>query len=350
MCKMKIAIDLTPLFNRKWTGIELYAIDLYKALLTTNHEIIPIFNQKNELDNNAKAYIIKRKTKRLLLENYYLSKAVRTIHADITIFPIFPPPIDLYINQKTKIVPVIHDTAFIEYYYTLKFAAKYYLTPKAYISLRKSNFIITISESSKKKLEKYTNLRVVNWGENISKDFLNASKFIDVEDLKQFNLLPYEYYISVSTIEPRKNFKYLLKVIAPLLKKEKSKLVLVGRKGWGDDMELKKRIEELKDYLVFTEYVDIKVLQSLYHYANAFALLSLDEGFGRTPLEAIACGCNKIIVSDIDIFHETLGNSGNYLPLDDESYCISAFLDNQWERVKENFTIPFNVMEEKIKL
>ena len=66
MCKMKIAIDLTPLFNRKWTGIELYAIDLYKALLTTNHEIIPIFNQKNELDNNAKAYIIKRKTKRLL--------------------------------------------------------------------------------------------------------------------------------------------------------------------------------------------------------------------------------------------------------------------------------------------
>ena len=29
---MKIAIDLTPLYGRKWTGVELYAIDLYHAL------------------------------------------------------------------------------------------------------------------------------------------------------------------------------------------------------------------------------------------------------------------------------------------------------------------------------
>lgn len=26
---MKIAIDLTPLYNRKKTGVELYAVDLY---------------------------------------------------------------------------------------------------------------------------------------------------------------------------------------------------------------------------------------------------------------------------------------------------------------------------------
>ena len=40
---MKILIDLTPLYGRKWTGVELYAIDLYRALLKTSHTVIPIF-------------------------------------------------------------------------------------------------------------------------------------------------------------------------------------------------------------------------------------------------------------------------------------------------------------------
>ncbi len=75
---MKIAIDLTPLYGRKWTGVELYAIDLYHALLELNYEVIPIFHVKNDLDDNPNSYIIKP-TKRLLLENLALSKAIRTI-------------------------------------------------------------------------------------------------------------------------------------------------------------------------------------------------------------------------------------------------------------------------------
>jgi hypothetical protein len=74
---MKIAIDLTPLHGRKWTGVELYAIDLYHALLELNYEVIPIFHVKNDLDDNPNSFIIKP-TKRLLLENFALSKAIRT--------------------------------------------------------------------------------------------------------------------------------------------------------------------------------------------------------------------------------------------------------------------------------
>lgn len=55
---MIIAIDLTPLYGRKRTGVEMYAIDLYKALLTTGHKVIPIFHVKNEIDQNLNAYII----------------------------------------------------------------------------------------------------------------------------------------------------------------------------------------------------------------------------------------------------------------------------------------------------
>lgn len=344
---MKIAIDLTPLHGRKWTGVELYAIDLYRSLLDLGYEVIPIFYESNDLDNNSSAFII-GKTKRLLLENYSLSKALRTIKADIALFPIFPPPIDIYINRPSKIVPVIHDTAFIRYRSTLKFAAKYYLTPKYKIALKVSDYLVTISETSKKQLSDYSKLRILNWGENISVDFKKENLRISDKHLNQFNLLPNQYYISVSTIEPRKNLKYLLDIIQDELIQNQKRLVLVGRKGWGNDIELQKKIEKLQEYIVFTDYVTLEELQSLYHYAYAFALMSLDEGFGRTPLEAIACGCKRIIVSDIDVFHETMGNYVNYLPLDDTKFCKYQFLQKQWKTTDKDFPVPFDDMVKKI--
>ena len=346
---MKIAIDLTPLHGRKWTGVELYAIDLYHTLLELNYDVVPIFHVENDLDNNSSAFMI-GKTKRLWLENYSLSKALRTIKADVALFPIFPPPIDIYINRPSKIVPVIHDTAFIRYRSTLKFAAKYYLTPKYKIALKASDYLVTISETSKKQLSDYSKLRILNWGENISVDFKKENLRISDKHLNQFNLLPNQYYISVSTIEPRKNLKYLLDIIQDELIQNQKKLVLVGRKGWGNDIELQKKIEKLQEYIVFTDYVTLEELQSLYHYAYAFALMSLDEGFGRTPLEAIACGCKRIIVSDIDVFHETMGNYVNYLPLNNTNFCKHQFLQKQWKITDKDFPIPFNDMIKKIFL
>lgn len=346
---MKIAIDLTPLHGRKWTGVELYAIDLYHTLLELNYDVVPIFHVENDLDNNSSAFMI-GKTKRLWLENYSLSKALRTIKADVALFPIFPPPIDIYINRPSKIVPVIHDTAFIRYRSTLKYAAKYYLTPKYKIALKASDYLVTISETSKKQLSDYSKLRILNWGENISVDFQKENLRISDKQLNQFNLLPNQYYISVSTIEPRKNLKYLLDIIQDELIQNQKKLVLVGRKGWGNDIELQKKIEKLQEYIVFTDYVTLEELQSLYHYAYAFTLMSLDEGFGRTPLEAIACGCKRIIVSDIDVFHETMGNYVNYLPLNNTNFCKHQFLQKQWKITDKDFPIPFNDMIKKIFL
>lgn len=130
-------------------------------------------------------------------------------------------------------------------------------------------------------------------------------------------------------------------MIAPILKERNMKLVLVGRKGWGHDEELKNLIEQMKDYLIFTEYVSEETLVSLYHYAYAFALLSLDEGFGRTPFEAVACGCKRIILSDIEIFHETFEGNATFLPLNNESKATLILSKNKIKEVIPGFTLPF---------
>ena len=190
---MKIAIDLTPLHGRKWTGVELYAIDLYHALLELNYEVIPIFHVKNDLDDNPNSFIIKP-TKRLLLENFALSKAIRTIKADVALFPIFPPPVDVYFCCKTKIMPTIHDLAFLKYRSTINFAAKYYLTPKTLWAFKQADELITISETVKKKLQHYTQLTIKNWGENISSDFrkenlsINAKMILDCNRINTISL------------------------------------------------------------------------------------------------------------------------------------------------------------------
>lgn len=341
---MKIAIDLTALYGRRWTGIEFYAVDLYKALLTTAHEIIPIIHEHNEIDESGHAYIIPH-CSRLVLENLALSKAIRKINADIVFFPVFPPPIDIYFGCKSKIFKVVHDLVHFEYRETIPFAAKYYYTPKIIWMLKKADAIITISETTRKKLSKYTKLPVYNCGENIASEYRCCQTRAKQEHLNKWNLEQGKYLISVSTIEPRKNLKYLLNVVKPMLEEKGMKLVLVGKKRPSQDKELEMMIGRLGDRLIFTEYVDVDYLISLYKYSFAFILLSIYEGFGRTPFEAVACGCKRIILSDIEVFHETFDGNATFLPLNDLRVSEDCLRNENFVEVQTDFKIPFDVLE-----
>lgn len=344
---MKIAIDLTPLYGRKRTGVEMYAIDFYRALLKTKHTIIPIFHCKNEVYESFNANIIPQKN-RLWLENVSLSRAVRSIKPDIVVFPIFPPPVDIYFCCNAKIYQTIHDTVFLRYRDTQNFAAKYYHLPKEKLALKKLDGIITISETVKRQLQQFTHKPIYNLGENIATEYKNAKEKVNSELLKKWGLTSNSYYISVSTIEPRKNFDYLLEVILPVLEKQNRTLVLVGRKGWGNNDKLRRMIEKAGNRLIFTDYVSMEELFSLYHYAYAFALLSKDEGFGRTPFEAVACGCKRIILSDIEIFHETFEDNALFLPLDSVEESRNILINTALPLIDDEMSLPFNVLEERI--
>lgn len=344
---MRIVIDLTPLYGRKHTGVEMYAIDLYRALLTTGHQIVPIFHVKNEVDENPNAYIIPKRN-RLWLENVSLSRAVRKVKADFVIFPIFPPPVDIYYGCRSKIYQTIHDTVFLRYRDTQNFAAKYYHLPKGKLALRQLYGIITISETVKRQLQEYTDKPVYNLGENIAAEYKNAQQKADVCLLEKWGLKEDGYYISVSTIEPRKNFDYLMEAIIPVLKEQNRKLVLVGRKGWGDNERLSRLVEQAGKSVIFTGYVEQAELFSLYRFAYAFALLSKDEGFGRTPFEAAACGCKRIILSDIEIFHETFEGNALFLPLNNVDECRDLIENSPIPVVNDDFPIPFDVLENRV--
>ncbi|MFG5856994.1 MAG: glycosyltransferase family 4 protein [Dysgonomonas mossii] len=345
---MKIAIDMTPLYNRKLTGVENYGIELYQALIKTSADVYPIFRMENILDNNPNTIIIKE-SNRLLVDNLLLSKTVRSLNIKSVIFPIFPPPIDIYWRKKYLVATTIHDLAFKHFSSTLSLNARIYIKPKLNLALKHADKIITISETVKKEIEKYTNKQVINWGENISKKYLQTEDYIKEAFLSQWELKPDNYFLSVSTIEPRKNFKYLLQIFKEYRNIDHSiKLVLVGRKGWGKDKELNRLVTELSNSIIFTNYISNEELMTLYHYSKAFFLLSLYEGFGRTPLEALACDA-RVFVSDIPIFRETLKENVIYLPLNDIDNCIKILNNYDFtSNKKKNIDIPFDILDNNI--
>ncbi len=347
---MKIAIDLTPLYKRRITGVEIYGIEMYKALMKTGHEIFPIFRKENTLDSNPNAQIL-GSANRLIVENLLLPREIRKGGYDVVLFPIFPPPFGVYGMCGTKIVPTIHDLTIFRYPDMLTLGAKYYLKPKYRHALKNASLIVTISESVKEELLGYTDLSVVNWGESISSDLQNIHSRINESLLSKWSLTPHKYLISVSTLEPRKNLKYLLGIFAILVKRDPDlKLVLVGRMGWGRDRELERRIRDLGDSLLFTGFVSTDELVNLNHFARAFFLLSFYEGFGRTPLEAIACGCRHVFVSDIPVFHETMGTFAEYLPLDSAARCAELFFKHDFERNNPvKIQLPFFTLEQNVQ-
>lgn len=124
------------------------------------------------------------------------------------------------------------------------------------------------------------------------------------------------FILCVGTLEPRKNQKTLVE--AYLLARESTPsimpLVIIGRKGWGDDrLHHKLKIGIYSDKNIY--YLDDapnQILSWAYQNATIVALPSVHEGFGLPIIEAFQYG-KPAILSDIPIFRE-IGGPSLYVP------------------------------------
>jgi len=117
----------------------------------------------------------------------------------------------------------------------------------------------------------------------------------------------------VGTFIPRKNVLRLLYAYHKLPDDTKSryKLVIIGkRKGplYNEALETITRLN-LEERVILTGYVSQEDLPLLYNSASLFVFLSLYEGFGLTPLEAMACG-TPVIASRTSSLPEVINDAG----------------------------------------
>ncbi|WP_279118024.1 glycosyltransferase family 4 protein [Fusobacterium varium] len=221
-------------------------------------------------------------------------------------------------------IVIIHDisTKVNSKFYSKKFSIFYNILNK--IITKTSIKILTVSEFSKKEIMKYYNI-------NSSKiDIVyNAWQHMEriIEDrkiLEKLRLKNKKFYLGVSSINPNKNFKYIIELAK--LYPEKI-FVIVGKlnqKVFGN-MNLEKI-----DNIVWAGYITDEELKALYKNTLGFIYPSFYEGFGIPPMEALACGCKKVYVSDTSCLPEIFEDSVIYL----NPYKVEKIL-NEREAIKE---------------
>lgn len=119
--------------------------------------------------------------------------------------------------------------------------------------------------------------------------------------------LPNQYIVSISTIQPRKNYENMLRAFAVLAKQNnKLQYLIGGKRGWYFEnlASLVKQlgIEKQVRFLGFIS--DTQKLELLKH-AKAFVYASIEEGFGIPNLEAYAYGA-PVVTSDIPVIREVM--------------------------------------------
>ncbi|HEV7217071.1 MAG TPA: glycosyltransferase family 1 protein [Chloroflexota bacterium] len=124
--------------------------------------------------------------------------------------------------------------------------------------------------------------------------------------------LPGRFVMTLGTLQPRKNYGRLIQAYADLLRDGGLDwdLVIVGRPGWlyanlAADVA---RLGLAGRVHFLTDAVDAH-LPALYSLADVFILVSLYEGFGLPPLEAMACG-TPVIVANVSSLPEVVGDAG----------------------------------------
>lgn len=124
------------------------------------------------------------------------------------------------------------------------------------------------------------------------------------------------FFLHVGHLEPRKNLELLLTAFAQFTETHSSRhqLFLVGA-DHGDSHWLCGHAADLgiRERVFFLGVVTEQRLHDLYQEASAVLTPSLYEGFGMTPLEALAAG-KPTLVSDRGALPEVVGEAGVVLP------------------------------------
>jgi glycosyltransferase involved in cell wall biosynthesis len=131
-----------------------------------------------------------------------------------------------------------------------------------------------------------------------------------------------DFLLYVGDLSTHKNLPFLLDVFEEAGVPDR--LVLVGRRGEGYS-HLRARIESspAAARVTLLENVEDPELDGLYRDALATVLPSRYEGFGLTPLEAMARDC-PVLASDIPAVREVAGAGALLLPLDGHAAWVDA--------------------------
>ncbi|WP_274628441.1 glycosyltransferase family 4 protein [Arvimicrobium flavum] len=232
----------------------------------------------------------------------------------------FVPPLE----TKSPVLPLIHDLSFERLPHTHPADRVAFLRSR----LRTVNeypFINTLSHFSASEIAEVYGYPIDRIGvthPGVNERMYRKPDAAALAQVERMGLAERSYFLTVGTVEPRKNHKVLVEAYVglPAEVRRRCPLVIVGASGWGS-LDVPGQDELVRDGSIrFTGYASEDVVHALYARARALLFPTLYEGFGIPVAEAMASGLQPI-VSDIPVMREVAGDVGIYIdPKDAEAW------------------------------
>ncbi len=239
-------------------------------------------------------------------------------------------------RSDTMTVATIHDLYFLSHPETAeRYGGRYFRKALRRYANRIDHFI-AVSECTRRDLIEQLDvppdkITVIHHGLD---PIFQGRPVTDASGLAPALRIDRPFFLSVGTIEPRKNHTFLIEALHAwrMQSGEDILLVIAGRRGWGAE-GVARAVEKLhaEEWVRMTGYVDRETLHRLYCGCRAVILTPLYEGFGLPALEAMACGA-PVLASDVPALREVLGGAGHFFPVDNrEAFltCLASLLDER---------------------
>jgi glycosyltransferase involved in cell wall biosynthesis len=248
-------------------------------------------------------------------EQTWLRRAVRDDRPDVFFAPAYTAPL----GTGVPTVITIHDVAFAahpEWFRIREGIRRRWLTERA---ARHAALVLTVSDFSRQEIARHFNIaaaciRVIREG-------LAPRAAATQPESRREPLVLY-----VGSIFNRRRLPDLIGGFARATRDiPDARLAIVGDdRSWPPlSLPAVAHAHGVERKVEIRRYVDDEELARLYAAASVFGFLSEYEGFGITPLEALAAGVPSVVL-DTPVAREIYGDAAMYVPPDDEHATADA--------------------------
>lgn len=315
---MKIGIEAQRIFRKKKHGMDIYALELIRALqkLDQTNEYV-VFVKPDEdvcLHSSENMKVVKVKGATYVdWEQIWLPKAIKASGVDMMHYTSNTAPL----NSPVPYLVTLHDIIYMHsfsggtFYQTAGHFYRKFIVPKI---TKKANYVFTVSDFEKIQI---SNTLKIN--ENKLKVIPNAysSTFRKIKSQETLDLvknkycLPDEFILFLGNEAPKKNLVNVLRAYAKYVDENASPTPLVILETThGQILQHLAKIKrlDLLDKISLPGYIMHSDLPKIYNLATLFLYPSLRESFGIPIIEAMACG-TPVITSTTTAMPEVAGKA-----------------------------------------
>ncbi len=317
--RLKLTIDIAPLFEPQWTGIPVFTRRLVESLQRSRAMDLAFSYNLSAIPPALVAQTLRAGTGTFLLtafdrqhpdDHKVIDPAIPLLFPSVkTAFGVTRREASVVHDMSTLFMPENHEPANVAYHLD-NLAAE----------LATNDVTFCVSDATAASLamafpSTAPKLRTLSQFADWPPEFPVMDHNLPAIGLGR-------YAVVIGTIEPRKNLGLLIDSLPlPELTRSNLRFIVIGRKGWKVDEFMAGLTDAQRSKIIFSGFVSEFTKYRLIRHAEFLVYPSLYEGFGIPALEAMSLG-KPVLAARTSSLPEVIGDAGLYFdPLSTTDFC-----------------------------